>query len=274
MVCFVGLGRVKAKLGFELRGNKARGRASVASSVHSRLDSNCQFVYCVLKFPHFDINLILVVFCYLKNLVGVAGLTQTLIHLYGIGVDRSGDERSRSSPKPDSPALLVVVDSPSWPISELASIVSRSDLRPPKSPTNKQIKRQTAPIEECCPSAAEDSSAAELPCLAVDSFRHLILSVLERIVGHHGDSLLPDKQRIDHSAMFFARQHLSPGTNVQEQRRLLRLVLRAMVSFVQHGRSLPPHVVDCLVDVALDSRHDFAGTRRPLRHEFRTHRSL
>lgn len=106
----------------------------------------------------------------------------------------------------------------------------------------------------------------QLPALQSDTFDQLILSLLEQLVGHHGDVRYKSGgSYLDQRVMQFALQRLvQPSSQSEEQRRLFRLVLRSMVSIVQHRRLLQIDlVIPPLLDAALASSDccptDFAG---------------
>lgn len=54
-------------------------------------------------------------------------------------------------------------------------------------------------------------SCPELPCLSGKSFNHLALSLLEQLVGHHGECRLKSSRRLDHRVMTFALHRLQSG---------------------------------------------------------------
>ena len=105
------------------------------------------------------------------------------------------------------------------------------------------------------------------PSLSVISFHQIVFSLLEQLVGHHGNVKLESTSKcLDQSAMSFALERLSKqlpkeDTNCQKKSeycsRLLRLVLRSMVSIVQHRRPLPADdVILQLIDVANTNQTD------------------
>ena len=194
-------------------------------------------------------------------------MTELLINLYGV---ETTEEEEPS-----------VVDPPAlWPISDLRTVVARSDLKNVKkqrpkrraaarlddvkfSPSTDCVDGQIQ--ERCCrpeDEEEEESAVVELPCLSAESFSHLSLSLLEQLVGFHGDFRLKSSRCLDHRVMNFALQRLRPDmSSSDEQRRIFRLVLRCMVSIVQHRRPLQAEeIIDQLIELASTSRVDFAGT--------------
>ncbi len=205
-------------------------------------------------------------------MVGVAELAELLINLYGVQTE---EEPSVVDP----PAL--------WPISDLSTVVTRSDLKCVKKQRPKHTRRiarlddikfstsqdcvdgdvSIEQPERCClPGDDEDDVGSEwneieLPCLAAESFNHLALSLLEQLVGFQGDFRLKSSRCLDHRVMNFALQRLRPGMSSEEQRRMFRLILRCMVSIVQHRRPLQAEeIIPQLIEIASTSHEDFAGT--------------
>lgn len=210
----------------------------------------------------------------IQSLVGVADLTDLLINLYGVQTE-------------DEP---MVVDPPvSWPMTNLATVVTRSDLKNVKKPRQKQSKRNgrlndlakyssskdsvdgdvtiQQPVERCCrleedqgEEEVEEWNQVELSPLSAQSFSYLALTLLEQLVGHHGDLRLKSSRCLDHRVMNFALQRLRPGISSEELRRLFRLILRCMVSVIQHRRPLQTEeVIQQLIETAATSCPEFAG---------------
>ncbi|XP_057369283.1 lysosomal-trafficking regulator-like [Daphnia carinata] len=208
----------------------------------------------------------------LRSLVGVADLADLLINLYG----------AQTEEEPP-----VIEDQTLWPLTDLSTVVTRSDLKNVKKPRRKQSRRggrlddiritslkdcvdgvvKIQLSDRCCRPEDDDvedvtawNEKAELPCLAAKSFNHLALSLLEQLVGHHGDYRLKSSRCLDHRVMTFALQRLQPGMPSEEQRRLFRLILRCMVSIVQHHRPLQAEeVIHLLIEIADASQPNVAA---------------
>jgi len=199
-------------------------------------------------------------------------LADLLINLYGI---QSENEPSAS----ESLAL--------WPMTDLSTVVTRADLKNVKKPRQKHSRRsgrlddikitssrdsvdgvvKIELSERCCRPEDDDADEEnewndkkELPCLSTKSFNQLALSLLEQLVGHHGECRLKSSRCLDHRVMTFALHRLQPGMPCEEQSRLFRLILRCMVSIVQHRRPLQAEdVIHQLIETAAASQPGFAG---------------
>lgn len=199
-------------------------------------------------------------------------MADILINLYGVQTE-------------EEPSVIVAQTL--WPLTDLSTVVTRSDLKNVKKPRRKQSKRsgrlddirmtslkdcvdgivKIQLTESCCRPEDDDveevnewNEKVELPCLSAKSFKHLALSLLEQLVGHHGDYRLKSSRCLDHRVMTFALHRLQPGMPSEEQRRLFRLILRCMVSIVQHHRPLQAEdVIHQLIEIAAESQTNFAG---------------
>lgn len=198
-------------------------------------------------------------------MTGAAELTDVLIRLYE--TQGSGDVTNRS-------ALI-----PSWPLTDLAAIVARTDLKSCKKKLRiKQLKRSSPrsnimlnnpsvdypdgllPEIDCCgeeqiTSSGVTADEVHLPSLPVESFRQLVLTLLEQLAGHQGNVRLKSNSFLDEALLTFSLQHLQRNdTCEEEQRRLLRLSMRSLVSLAQYHRSFSAdEVVQQLIDVAASS---------------------
>ena len=231
-----------------------------------------------------------------QNLTGVMELVELLI--------RQFCEMHVALPSSDDASLSPSNSIPSWPMSQLDVIIARSDLKSAKTkpPRAKELKRtnrlrdiklSTPPNpsspqfvdvvsvfmdEHCCQSEEEreeeqqmsissDQQTTTFPSLTEQSFHHLVFSLLEQLVGHHGNVQLESTSKcLDQSVMSFALEQLLTKRPLKEDAksedeehcsRLLRLVLRSMVSIVQHHRPLPADdVIMQLVNVANSNQSD------------------
>ena len=233
-----------------------------------------------------------------QNLTGVMELVELLIRQFYCEMQVAPTTVDTSS-LPSNPI-------PSWPMSQLDVIIARSDLKSIKtkpsrvkelkrinrlrdikittspSPSSPQFVDATSVLmdEQCCQSDEEREEEQQtsissdqqnqmmtFPGLTEQSFHHLVFSLLEQLVGHHGNVQLESTLKcLDQSVMSFALEQLllkrppkeEPNNEEKEHcSRLLRLVLRSMVSIVQHLRPLPTDdVIMQLVDVANMNQSD------------------
>ena len=172
-------------------------------------------------------------------------------------------------------------------MTDLSTVVTRADLKNVKKPRQKHSRRsgrlddikitssrdsvdgvvKIELSERCCRPEDDDADEEnewndkkELPCLSTKSFNQLALSLLEQLVGHHGECRLKSSRCLDHRVMTFALHRLQPGMPCEEQSRLFRLILRCMVSIVQHRRPLQAEdVIHQLIETAAASQPGFAG---------------
>ena len=182
-------------------------------------------------------------------------MTDLLIRLYGL--------------KPEFD-IQMSTTIPPWPLSDLKAIISRSDCCKKKKRI-RQLKRSSprsnliihpagdyidgSPSYSChCDDGIaldELPEEASLPHLPAESFKSLILTLLEHLVSEQGDVKLKSSQHLDQSVLNFGLQHLLHHGSEEEQRRLLRLVVRSMVSIVQHHRPLAAdEIIQQLTDMA------------------------
>jgi len=188
-------------------------------------------------------------------LTGAAELTDLLIRLYGLNTESD---------------IQMSISIPPWPLSDLKAIISRSDCCKKKKRI-RQLKRSSprtnligdyidGPTSYSC--HCDDGIAldelpeeASLPHLPAESFKSLILTLLEHLVSEQGDIKLKSSQHLDQSVLNFGLQHLLHHGSEEEQRRLLRLVVRSMVSIVQHHRPLAAdEIIQQLTDMASSSQ--------------------
>ena len=171
-------------------------------------------------------------------------------------------------------------------MSDLRNVVTRSDLKNMKKSRQKNIKKSNRSndilignskdcvdgeviiqqSEGCCrPEDKDDEieyewNQVDLPCLSATSFGHLTLTLIEQLVGYHGDVRLKSSRCLDHRVMSFALQQIQSVSCSEEQRRLFRLILRCMVSIVQHHRPLQAEeVIQQLIELASTGQAEFAG---------------